>query len=84
MFQALDILSTFAQMSSSKDSGYGFEFRVFLPSPDSHYPNLSAEAAHFLSIENTAVSNSGDTRLLTCMNLGPGAQGLTLSIPSAV
>lgn len=32
MFQALGILAIFVQMSSSKDLGYGFEFRLsFLP-----------------------------------------------------
>lgn len=39
-------------MSSSEDLGYGSEFRLFLSSPDSNYPNLSAETAHFLSVKH--------------------------------
>lgn len=49
MFQALDILTMFVQMSSYQNSAYGFELRLFLSSPKSNYPSLSAETAHFLS-----------------------------------
>lgn len=35
------------QMSSCKNPDYGCELRLLLSSPDSNYPNLPAETAHF-------------------------------------